>query len=269
MPALLLVVLSAAPLKVATTGFEGAGVEPRVLRILSEQVAQRLAATAGVSVITPGDVETMLGLERRKQMLGCAEEGGGCLAELAGALGADVLLTGDISKVGTRYAATLKLLDARTGRTLSAGTADAGSEDELVRTLMTLADAAREVLLERTAPARRGRWQPAIPLAVGVGLAVTGAVFLLRANDELAQLKALSAAAVPTTADARLAAQVRGATLVETGRRDGLGAGAFFVAGGVFAGGALAWWLWPGAEVHVSLAVGRDGAAFAVQGRLP
>jgi hypothetical protein len=36
----------------------------------------------------------LLGLERQKQMLGCAEDSSNCLAELAGALGARFVLNG-------------------------------------------------------------------------------------------------------------------------------------------------------------------------------
>ncbi len=71
----------------------------------------------GFVVITTSEVATLLGYERQKQLLGC-EESSSCIAEIAGALGADLIATGSIGRVGETYALSLKALDARTGTSI-------------------------------------------------------------------------------------------------------------------------------------------------------
>jgi hypothetical protein len=60
----------------------------------------------GLEVITSHDITAALGVERQKQLLGCAESS--CLAELGGAMGVDYIVY-----------ATIGVLDANTGVTLS------------------------------------------------------------------------------------------------------------------------------------------------------
>lgn len=83
----------------AMIGFSGAAVSPELLSSYSETFALRLAE-AGLHVITPKDVAGMLGAERQRQLLGCASESASCMAELAGALAAEALITGDVSRIG-------------------------------------------------------------------------------------------------------------------------------------------------------------------------
>jgi hypothetical protein len=266
---LLTALVLAAPLKVASAGFEGAGVDAKTRQFLSEQVAQRLASGPGVSVITPADVQTMLGLGRTKELLGCADVGGACLTELAGALGADVVLAGNVSRVGARFAVTLKLLDARSSQVLSVGTADVAAEDELMPRLLVLADAARDMLVLRRAVGAPVRWQPSLPLVAGLLCAGAGALLMVRANDELRQLQLLSSGPAPASSEALLALQAQGAQLRTSGKLDGTLAAGFFAVGGAAVVAAVTWWLWPRAEVQVAFGATRDGAALTVAGGFP
>ena len=63
------------------------GVEPEIAQSLTEAVTAEIAARGLFQVISASEVQTLLGFERQKQLLGCSEEGE-CLTELAGALGA-------------------------------------------------------------------------------------------------------------------------------------------------------------------------------------
>ena len=75
-------------------------------------------------VVSAEMVRNLLSLERQKQLLGCTDESSECLAELAGALGAQYLLGGRLSEVrggqGITYALELNLVNVQ--RALSEGT---------------------------------------------------------------------------------------------------------------------------------------------------
>lgn len=114
--------LLAAPVRAAerivvlqlTPGGEGteALVAPLTEQVLTE--AQRL----GFVVVGQSDLAAVLGLERQRELLGCAAGSSSCYAELSGALGASLLMTGSVSRVGQTFRVDLKLIDAATGNVL-------------------------------------------------------------------------------------------------------------------------------------------------------
>src|SRR5690348_2331301 len=61
------------------------GVEPSVAGALTEAITNQVSATGFFQVVSAKDIQTLLGIERQKQMVGCTSEGS-CLTELAGAL---------------------------------------------------------------------------------------------------------------------------------------------------------------------------------------
>jgi hypothetical protein len=99
-----IVVLSLAPL---------GGVTEERARLLGDALAGELRRRSGVSVVTQGDVAALLGVEKTRQMLGCAESG--CMAEIGGALGADRVVHGSLGRVGGSLMVNLSALDARRG----------------------------------------------------------------------------------------------------------------------------------------------------------
>jgi hypothetical protein len=68
-----------------------------------------------VQVVTSSDVESLVGHEQQKQMLGC-EENASCIAELAGALGVDKLCTGSLGKVEDTLVLSLRVIDVATSK---------------------------------------------------------------------------------------------------------------------------------------------------------
>jgi hypothetical protein len=88
------------------------GVEEGLGRILTEIVTTETSGVAGVKVVGASDIETMLGFEQEKQLLGC-EENIACMAEIGGALGVELLLVSDLGLVGETYVLNLKLIDTR------------------------------------------------------------------------------------------------------------------------------------------------------------
>lgn len=126
------------------------GVGKETAQLLSESLAGELRKRPGVSVLTQSDVAALLGVEKTRQMLGCAESG--CMAEIGGALGADRVVHGSLGRVGESLVVNLSALDPKRGKA-SASISERlrGAKDEVfLDVLPAIADA----LLAEEAPAR-------------------------------------------------------------------------------------------------------------------
>jgi len=89
------------------------GLDPQVAGALSESVTQEVASAGYFRVISAREVQTLLGFERKKQLLGCSEDSGSCLQELAGAMGARFVMSGTIAKLGDALQLSLQVLDSQ------------------------------------------------------------------------------------------------------------------------------------------------------------
>lgn len=112
--AALAVVLAAAPLKVGVTGLSYAGLDPKEGDALIDFFADRLGSASGLNIVTQSQVSGLLGFERQRALLGCADAGIACMAELAGAMGIDLLLTGSLAKVDGGFTVSMKLVNVHT-----------------------------------------------------------------------------------------------------------------------------------------------------------
>jgi len=139
-----LMVASGAPaaqppqLKIASPGLTGVRVTDKEATFFSEHLAQQMAA-AGAKVTSDREISALLGLERKRQLLGCAEGSSQCVTELAGALGVDALVVGDVAKLQSRYQVNVKLLSVTTGALLGAESERADTDEQLVDALTTIA----------------------------------------------------------------------------------------------------------------------------------
>jgi TolB-like protein len=93
------------------------GVDAPVAVALTESVTAEVAARGFFEVLSSAEVQTMLGAERQRQMLGCSEETS-CMTELAGALGAQFVMTGSLTKLGEAFQLNLQAVDTKNGKTL-------------------------------------------------------------------------------------------------------------------------------------------------------
>ncbi len=199
----------AEPIRLASVGFNQVRIKRDLAVSFEETFALRLAETGLVRVTTPRDVASILGVERQKQLLGCADAQTSCLAELAGALGAEGIITGEIALVGKVYQLTIKVLSPKDGRPLYQVLKRVKGEEEVLEELDRVAvDAAKKVtaalranvpakvvapvpvpepkpvvteapVVEKTAPrgeASAPRVAPWVVLAVGGAVLVGGAV---------------------------------------------------------------------------------------------
>lgn len=112
---------SAASTSVAVLELEsGPGVDADVARPLTARVAELVARRPSTTVIAPDDIRAVLREAQQRQLLGCTEDG--CLAEIAGALGADVVVSGRIARLEDAWTVSLTAVDAVEVRSLGRAT---------------------------------------------------------------------------------------------------------------------------------------------------
>lgn len=160
----------AEPLTMVATPFTFSGVEPAVGATWQERFVSRLR-TDGLKVTTAQDVQQLLGLERQRALLGCSNEGS-CLAELAGALGVALVLSGNVAKSESGFVASVRVLRARDGQVLASPSERVTTEAALLDWLDATALAVQRQLVPPPPMSPVVRWVPAF---VGVGLLAASA----------------------------------------------------------------------------------------------
>src|SRR5262245_17099819 len=104
----------AAPVKLASPGLTGLGLSRELASFYSAHLAQH-----ELKVVTNTEMAQLLGLERQKQLLGCASDASSCMAELANALGVDGIITGSIGKLDEVFQINVKVVGAGNARQLA------------------------------------------------------------------------------------------------------------------------------------------------------
>jgi len=129
----------------------GDGVSANTADAMTQALAAELRQRPGLEVVTANDLTTVLGMARQRELLGC--EADRCRAEIGNALEADVMVTGQLSRLGESWLFTVQLLDGRTATTLgqSMRRQKGGSVDGL---LDGLAEMARELFPQGGATAK-------------------------------------------------------------------------------------------------------------------
>ncbi len=161
-------------LKLAVPVANVSGIELSRADFFTEALGTQLSK-AGAEVTTPQQIAAALGLERQRQLLGCAE-GESCMAELTAALGADGIVTTNVALLDGTFHVTLKLM-ASGGRLLwteqTSVASSAAVLDVFARHAPTLVQRGAELLGCSLRPARSGlRWAlPAGLVALGLGVA--------------------------------------------------------------------------------------------------
>lgn len=263
-PALLLCVLSAAP-KVAVTRFSVIDLSEARADFYTEHFADRLH-DQGVDVVTPGEVQALLGLERQKQLLGC-DESSSCLAEITSALGVDAIALGTIARVGGSFQLNVKIISARDGKRLAGDSAKVDSESALLERVtnaaLTMAPELSTSLHRplrtsgsKTSSGSRKWWW--LPGTVGVLAAAGGAAGLIVAENTRVQLA--TGSFERSQGDALLSSGQTARTLGWIGV--GVGAVALGAAVGLLAFGS-------DGEVVPMATLSGDGAIVGLAGRFP
>jgi hypothetical protein len=175
---LLLGQTTAEPLSMVATPFTLSGVDAAVGAAWQERFVSRLR-TERLKVTTAQDVQQLLGLERQRALLGCSSSEGSCLAELAGALGVSLVLSGNVVKSESGFVASIRVLRARDGQVLASPSERVTSESALLDWLDATALAVQRQLIPPPPLNPVVRWVPAF---IGVGLLAGSATCLGLAN---------------------------------------------------------------------------------------
>lgn len=167
------------------------GADATIVPTLSGILSAELAAYAALDVMSNADVKRLLELEGQKESVGCGDAS--CLAEIAGAMGARLVVFGSLGKLGDKLIVHLNLYDS--SKTASVGrefieAKDVGEMPALLRPKLRsllsrtyaelgLALPAVEAPPPPPPPAVVERPTPIVPIALLVGggvLAVGGGV---------------------------------------------------------------------------------------------
>jgi hypothetical protein len=105
---------------------------------LTAIVTARVARLSKMEVMSSADLRQMLDLEADKQKQGC--DSAGCLAEIAEALDAQLVVGMNTGKLGSTLVLTLSVFDSRMARVLARETVQADSIEQLSRSLNSTVD---------------------------------------------------------------------------------------------------------------------------------
>jgi hypothetical protein len=238
--AVVAVVSGAEPLHFAALDFTGSGVSPDRVAYLGEYFAAKLAEQDNVRIVTRKDFEAVLGAERQRQLLGCVGDGADCTAEIAAAVNADVLVRGQVAKVGSSFQVNVKLISGRTGQPLFVYTSELlrREEDILVALSEVAPKAVRGVSGQRDgSSAGSVHWPRLLPAVAGVVGVAVGAFELSVASQRYGQL---------TDPASRTTLPQSAAQTDETDGQQSLGLGLAFGIAGVAALAAGLLWFWLG-----------------------
>ena len=157
---------------------------------------RQLQIKGGFKVISQGDVVAVIGLERQRQLLGCADDAqASCAVEIASGLGVDALITGSLSKTTSGYLVNLRLVRASDASGLAVFSGRPKSEEELLDFLEQAAgtfaaqygQTVTAPAPAASSPARVLRWVALGATVVSVGL---GATLLGMSRSTASQLTA-------------------------------------------------------------------------------
>jgi len=216
-------------------------------------------------VVSSRDVQTLLGAERQRQLLGaCSDDDGRCAKDVSDLLNARFVLSGQLSKVGSAFQLTLQAVDTAKSKPVGRATRLSGTVDELRALVPYAAAEATGVPL----PPPPSKVLPVTLIAVGGATAFAGGVVGLFAlsrqqvlNDELCP------GGVPPDGrctgvnlrDRSYYLAQDQALLVQKGLAIGLLAG-----GAVLLG--LGLWLFPPSDAQARVALVPTGNGFALTG---
>ncbi len=119
------------------------GVDKSLAEALSVIVRDKLHSFGDYQVMSKNDLQVVASREQLKQALGCDDDSGGqCLIDFGRAIGTRFMVAGDISKIGSTFTVSLRMLDTKSE---SAGVTNRVSEackcdhDALIGTVQDVA----------------------------------------------------------------------------------------------------------------------------------
>jgi hypothetical protein len=133
--------------KVVSPEWNVSNVKPEVAALMADSLADALRKK-GLSVMTAQDIQTILGLERQKQLLGCSDSATSCYTELANALGCDATMTVNLARFDDGSLRGLaKFLSPVDGSVVSSAKLEGDSEKKLLDSFDEVAEVLANPLL--------------------------------------------------------------------------------------------------------------------------
>jgi hypothetical protein len=122
------------------------------IETLTSLITAHLGAYGQLDVLSGDDVKRLIDLEGQKQVIGCDQRS--CLAELAGAMGANLVVFGQAGRLGSTTVVTLNLFDAQKGQAVARRPVEVQDLGELPARVATAIDEMVGPLLQgqRTTP---------------------------------------------------------------------------------------------------------------------
>jgi hypothetical protein len=119
-------------IKVALMEIRSLGTAANLSDLLSEVALTEVGSMDRIEAIGRSDIESILGFEKQKKVLGCSDETN-CLAEVGGALGVEFIIVGTLGRVGALYRLDMKLVETAKSRVRArTGESVEGQEEKLV-----------------------------------------------------------------------------------------------------------------------------------------
>ena len=144
--------------RVAVYSFELQNVPVGIGQVVTDALLAEVRKMEGISAIGMEEITQMISLEAQKQMLGC-EASESCLAQIAGALGVDELITGTLTELADGRVILIRRIDQRQAKVIEAvqKRLKIGSGEEF---LLAIGPSVQELYTDR--PYRPGT-QPGVP----------------------------------------------------------------------------------------------------------
>lgn len=125
--------------KVLVLDFRDDGVGENAVRIIHDTLVAHVSKDPRLDIVSSEDMRRVLDVDAQKRAMGsCSDES--CLAEVAGALGAQLMLYGTAGKLGDLVVVNVSLFDARTGKSVGRETVEAGKIEDLPAPLRAAGD---------------------------------------------------------------------------------------------------------------------------------
>jgi hypothetical protein len=204
-------------LKLLVLDVKSVELEPGQAETLTALLAARAARFPSLRVMSSADLRELADLEADKQEAGCDDDNASCLAEIAGALGADLVLTTRAGRLDGIFIVSLQLFDARRATAEGRASVQAWSLGELpekmgpaLDEILETATGARPVEPRRAAAAVE-RPPLAVDQGTRLGLQVGGGI------AAAAGVLAVASGALPALAYDRAKTELRDRTTAFTG----------------------------------------------------
>ncbi len=93
------------------------------------KMAAELDTVKRFDVMTAADIRAMTALEANRQLAGCDEES--CMSEIADAIGADLVVSWDVSRIGEKRIISVRFFDAQSAKTIGRAQGEATNDGDV------------------------------------------------------------------------------------------------------------------------------------------